>query len=89
MRQDSLYQRISDGKPLSPADVDSLVDILGNRCRQKTKNMLRYALQAVPDIPGYGIYERVHNDPGYGWSYCAGQDYRAELPVVRKCLIGR
>lgn len=89
MTQDSLSSRINNKESLSQSDIDQLMDIFGARCHERTKRMLRRVFSWVPDIDNHGIYQRVHNDPGYGWSYCAGQDYRAELPRIRKLLLGR
>lgn len=88
--QDTLNTRVSAGVGLTDEEVDELVSILGKRCHARTRTELRFRLRSVPQINTYGILGRVHlgRDSGNGPSYCAGQDYTAELPVVRKCLIG-
>lgn len=89
MTQDSLSSRINNKESLSQSDIDQLMEIFGARCHAQTKRMLRRVFSWVPDIDNHGIYERIHFDAKYGWSYCAGQDYRAELPRIRKLLLGR
>ena len=84
--QDTLSRRISAGKELTESEQAQLLDIFGNRCREKTKRMIARALRCVPDIDNYGIYDRVHLEPP---SYCAGQSYPDEIRTVRQCLIGR
>jgi hypothetical protein len=85
--QDTLEDRISAGVPLTDKQITALLEILGKRCRQVTKNTLSYALQAVPNVLNYGIFGRVMLDSD-GASYCAGQSYPDEIRTVRKCLIG-
>ncbi len=82
--QDTLSRRISAGKELTEAEQEKLLDIFGAYCQEKTKRMIARALRCVPDIPNYGIYDRVHLEPP---SYCAGQSYPDEIRTVRKCLI--
>ena len=84
--QDTLARRISQKKPLTEAEQEALLDILGNHCQARTKRMLARSLSWVPDIQSYGIYGRVHLSPRV--SYCAGQSYPDEIRTVRKCLIG-
>lgn len=86
--QDTLSKRISQGKPLSEQERESALMILSKGCRSKTVNMLRYALSYVPNVPNYGIYDRVHISNG-NVDYCAGQSYPDEIRTVRNLLIGR
>ena len=86
MNQDTLSKRISAKMPLSKSEIDSLMDIFGSRCRARTKRILAYALNAVPDIKGYGIYERVYLTNGKA-HYCAGQSYPDEIRTVRELLL--
>ena len=86
MRQDTLARRISDGKPLSDAEKEQLFDIFAKGCQSNTRAAVGRALDYVPHIPSYGIYDRVHLDP---IGYCAGQSYPDEIRTVRNCLIGR
>ena len=86
MNQDTLSKRISAKKSLSESEIDSLVDILGKYCQARTKRILVHALSAVPDIKGYGIYERVQLTDGKA-HYCAGQSYPDEIRTVRELLL--
>jgi len=84
MRQDTLQNRISDGKGLDSSEIDQLVGVLGSRCSEHTKRKLHFALRCVPNIQAYGIYGRVMLNPV---SYCAGQSYPDEIRTVRGLLI--
>lgn len=85
--QDSLEARISAGVDLSEDEVNAFVEDFCKRCRDSTKDQVRYALQRVPDIRSWSIYGRVlfHQD-GRIVSYCAGQDYPSEVAHVRELL---
>lgn len=85
--QDSLDLRISAGLALTEPEIDACVALFGKRCQQRTKDRLRRAFAAVPDIPSYEIYKRVLFH-GECVEYCAGQSYPDEVRIVRKCLIG-
>jgi len=68
-------------------DVHALASIIGKGCRQKTKDrLLSILIYDSSKIPSYGILERlIFND--FEWIYCAGQDYRAEIKMIREALI--
>jgi hypothetical protein len=83
----SLSDYISNKRDLTEGQVEELVSLLGKRCQQKTKNMLRIVLGWVPDIKNYGIFQRVMLTPRV--HYCAGQSYPCEIRVVRRLLIGK
>lgn len=87
---DSLYNRILYGIPLSEEEIKQCVDLLGKRCKQDTKNRIKWQLQYVPHIEPVGIYRRVMitSKHDIGVHYVAGQDYPTELKTVRKALIG-
>lgn len=85
--QDSLAARISCCVPLNEAQVDAGVALLGHRCHARTKAALRRALSSCPQLLNHGIYRRLHID-GAGMTYCAGQDYPAEIVIVRRLLAG-
>lgn len=85
---DTLLNRISAGISLSDSEIESAVEVLGKRCREKGKDEIRWALRACPTMRPRRIYDRVEFHDGVVF-YCAGQDYRAELKLVRKYLIGR
>jgi hypothetical protein len=86
--QDTLARRISTRASLTDDERTSLVKLLGSGCHQRTKNMLWYSAGYVPDVPSYGIYDRVTFEDGRA-SYCAGQSYPDEIRTVRKLLLGR
>jgi hypothetical protein len=70
---------------IDEATRDELVQLLGKGCRESTKQALHYALTGELNLKSYGIYSRLMISPTV--SYCAGQDYRAELTTIRKLLI--
>lgn len=69
---------------LTEDELNQLVSLLGNRCRQATKNRLFYAIKF--NQRRYGIYDRVCIRPEV--YYCAGQSYPDEIRTVRKLLLG-
>ena len=83
---DTLSKRISAKKELTENEIEELMSVLTSGCRQKTKNIIRFALNCVPDIQNFGIFERVHLKPYV--SYCAGQSYPDEIRTVRELLKG-
>lgn len=89
--QDSLGSRIDCGIELTESEISALVDLLGKRCKVRTKNRIKWALMGCPDsIENPGIFRRVLlHDSGILASYCAGQSYPDEIRTVRQCLIGR
>lgn len=84
--QDSLETRISAAVPIDPCDVAALVNLLGHRCREETKELLRARLENVDALPSFGIFGRVMLDD-HGPSYCAGQDYPSEIATVRRLIL--
>lgn len=86
--QDSLAQRISCNVDLTEAQVQSGLALLGKGCRAETKARIMWALRACPKLLSHGIYQRVHII-GDELTYCAGQDYPAEIKIVRNLLIGK
>ena len=85
MIQDSLQRRIDKGQALTEQEQADLMELLGKRCRDKTKGMLAARLRWVPDVPNYGIYGRVLITPEV--QYIAGQSYPDEIRYVRELLI--
>ncbi len=70
--------------------VEQLVELLGNRCRQGTKDKLRRKLYMPSLLPAAGIFARVHLDEYEGkkvWSYCTGQSYTDEIKIVRQAIL--
>lgn len=72
---------------LSKDDIEDIISVIGNRCRKDTKGFLRVALNNVTEIEGCGVLERLQYGPRFGWSYCAGQDYVAELKTLRSVIL--
>lgn len=88
--QDSLASRIDCGMGVTDGEANAAVAVLGVRCRETTKARLYWALRACPNMARHGIYERLYfHEDGQLCSYCAGQDYPAEIRTVRELLIGR
>ena len=72
---------------LTEKDIEQLIDVIGSRCRAKTKDRLRSILTyGIGTIGHYGIFNRLikeNND----WSYCAGQSYPDEIRTVRELIL--
>jgi hypothetical protein len=69
---------------LTGDEINALVNLLGARCHNKTKNRLFYAIKF--NQKKYGIFSRVWIRPNV--EYCAGQSYPDEIRTVRKLLLG-
>ena len=90
---DSLSTRITNKQPLTPYEVIGLVEILGERCRAKTKDRLRSVLTyGVTTLSNYYLYERVlfenfsdHNRV----TYTAANSYPDEITALRNRLLNR
>jgi hypothetical protein len=85
------YKDLNEMKTqLTEQDIDSIISIIGARCRVKTINRLRSILTySASSIGNYGIYGRLwKTDKGY-WEYCAGQCYTSEIKTVRECILGK
>jgi hypothetical protein len=73
---------------LTADDIESIISIVGYRCRAKTLTRLRSRLTYGPSrIPSYGILERLTKDENGNWEYCAGQSYPDEIRTVRECIL--
>jgi hypothetical protein len=73
---------------LTDTQKDQLFGLLAGRTRADT----RYRLQRRINLPlalwpNYGIFSRVHFEPDGRVSYCAGQDYPAEISYIRGLII--
>lgn len=86
-QQDSLSQRISNNQELTETEQAELYELLGAHAHAKTKEALSRALEHVPHVNSYGIYDRVLITPRV--QYIAGQSYPDEIRTVRELLIGR
>jgi len=74
---------------LSEEEQQSLANLIGKKCRQRTKDNIEFAL----DIPlslwrNYGIYGRVMFENGEA-HYVAGQSYPDEIRTVREYILGK
>lgn len=66
---------------IEDVDLRGLRDLIGGR----GYNYLRLLKDHIAYGSSYGILERLIFD-GKRWSYCAGQDYVAEMNTLRKIL---
>ena len=72
---------------MNEKDKEEIFEIVSNRCRQKTKELLALRLEKHLDfIPEYGILNRLIKEE-HGWCYCAGQSYPDEIRTVRKIIL--
>ncbi len=69
---------------LTEDELYSLVRLLGERCKVKTKNRLFYAIKFNQKC--LAIYDRVLIRPDV--EYCGSQSYPDEIRAVRKSLLG-
>jgi len=73
---------------LVASDIESILSILGYRCRTKTINRLRSILTySSSRIPTYWIFQRLTRDESGSWEYCAGQSYTDEIRTIRKLIL--
>ncbi|MNQ50650.1 hypothetical protein D3C85_646060 [compost metagenome] len=74
---------------LSDRVQEQILTLLGNRCRQGTKQRLAEQLnQPLNNWPGKGWQRRVYIDEVPGTvSYCAGQDYGSDIARTRQELL--
>jgi hypothetical protein len=71
---------------LDDQDAEQIAQLLGGRhaTRARIEQVLKYSASM---LPAHGIFERVHYcEHENAWSYCAGQDYTAEIPTIRDIL---
>lgn len=75
---------------LTEQDIDSIMKLIGSRCRINTlkrlRSMLTYGTSAIGN---YGILNRLERESDGSWSYCAGQSYTDEIRTVRDCILGK
>jgi hypothetical protein len=64
----------------------AIVALIAPRCRHETRAKLDRRLKNPDGLKNYGIFDRLTIFPAV--SYCAGQDYPAELATLRKLIIG-
>jgi len=70
---------------IDSATLDKIAELLTHRCRVATLQTIRRRLSSPSTLHNYGIYSRLQISPTV--SYCAGQDYPAELAEIRRLLI--
>ena len=87
MAQQSLGQAIDDGRSLTESEIAGLMAIFASGCRTKNREKLarRFALP-LSLWPNHSRFYRVHFDGGRV-SYCAGQDYPAEISEARALIL--
>ena len=79
------------GVSLTAGQVESLVALLGARCRLKTRARIRSVVQYPVSVRwgvSYGTLGRLfvsHYEESI--SYCAGQDYPVELRAIKEAII--
>lgn len=73
-------------RKLTESDIDSLLDLIGKGCQHSTKKEIRIGLNNLKHLGCSWVFERLDFSRGH-WSYVAGQDYTAEMPLVRKAFI--
>jgi len=73
---------------LTEQDIDSIVELIGYRCRVETCNRIRSRLKYHPSsVPSYGILGRLTREESGVWEYCAGQSYPDEIRTVRNIIL--
>ena len=69
-------------RAITETDLDGLVDLLGGRKKAHLRNALKYNIESMP------YANRLSYLPSQKrWTYCAGQDYPAELARIRKEIL--
>src|SRR5574340_319791 len=90
MTQITLAKLISQGATLTDEQKDSLYELVSSRCRQATKENLRRMINLPLTLwENCGRFDRVHLESNGRFSYCAGQDYPAEIRGLRNLILGR
>lgn len=85
--QRTLTQAISYPERVTISDDTraAIIATIAPRCRYETRAKLDRRLQYPESLKNYGIFDRLTIFPTV--SYCAGQDYPAELATIRKLII--
>ena len=83
---DGEWQNFETTDNFDESFIDTVVNLLGGQ--HATKRNIRYALQfGTPQHWGLTrIMCAKYGESPCRWSYCAGQDYPAELSTIRKYL---
>lgn len=84
-------QEGKDGYPtqFTERQLDNAVRTIGARCRHETKKALRRSMaRPFAEWPGFERVGRIELDTETDHvGYTAGQDYTAELPILRELLL--
>ena len=83
----NLSQLISSKGTLTPEQRAEVVQLLGYRCSEKTKDALNRVLRFTSNLPTYSLYERLQVVPIV--DYCGAQDCTEELRTIRNLLLNR
>lgn len=68
---------------LTEKDIVSISELLGGW--ERTQNIVANRLRSLSTIPSNWSFDRIHFcRHSKRWAYCAGQDYPAELAMIRK-----
>jgi hypothetical protein len=90
MLHSNLYIHVADGVALNSDQQDSLVALLGARCRKDTLEKLRRRIACIhlqdQLLQYYGITSRMKVYNTY-CQYVPGQDYMAEIRLLRKAIL--
>lgn len=72
---------------LNESQIESLVSMIGSRCRSVTKDKLRRRLSVpLSCLKNYGIYGRVIIKDKHA-DYICGQDWNSEMKTLRECFL--
>lgn len=68
---------------LTDSDISAISELLGGW--QRTQNIVANKLRCLSSLPSNWCFERIYFcKHSKCWRYCAGQDYPAELAIIRK-----
>ena len=88
MKQNSLGLAIKSGRSLTESEQSQVFAIVGAGCRAKNRERIARRLALPLSLwPNHSCFYRVHFD-GDRVSYCAGQDYPAEVRELRAIILG-
>lgn len=88
MAQMTLQKLIDAKAELTAEQKESLFCLFVGRSRAEARDKLRRRMDTPLSLwPNYGIFGRVHLESDGQFSYCAGQDYPAEVAHVRQLII--
>jgi len=92
-KQISLYTAIQGEYELTDEDRQQIYNLLGYRCRRKTKDDIMGRLRYITAQPAWPLYERVikkeFSDGTIKWTLCVGQDGDQQIIDTRDVFLGR